>query len=85
MNPWTVEWDPSAEQELARLWMLAADPQAVTDAQARIDRLLARNPIGNGQHLAEGLYRLCVPPLTVYYRIDPDSRLVYVDEIHFTF
>jgi hypothetical protein len=81
MNPWTVDWDLSAEQELARIWMQVADPQAVTVAQARIDRLLARDPFGNGRHLAEGLYKLSEPPLTVFYRIDEDQRLVYVDEV----
>jgi hypothetical protein len=84
MNPWTVEWGPSAEQELARLWMLADDPQAVTIAQATIDRLLGQNPVRNGRHMAEGLWVLCVPPLTVFYRLDPAQRLVHVDEPRYT-
>ena len=52
MNPWEVGWEPSAEQELARLWLLSSDPAAITAAQARMDQLLSRNPKGHGQHVS---------------------------------
>jgi hypothetical protein len=47
MTPWEVEWPEEAAAELARIWMQASDRRAGTDAQARIDRLLARDPLAN--------------------------------------
>jgi hypothetical protein len=70
MNLFTVEWEPDAEDTLARIWLTAPDPDAVTRAQARADQLLARNPTGHGRHLHEGVYRLDVPPLAVVYTVD---------------
>jgi hypothetical protein len=37
---YTVVWVPSAEQELAALWMAAADRDAVTRAAHEIDQQL---------------------------------------------
>lgn len=48
MNDFVPEWLPLAEQELARIWMFADDSQIVTAAQAQIDRLLTRHPLGIG-------------------------------------
>src|SRR5438132_609954 len=56
MNPFRVEWEPAAEDELARIWLRSGDPQAVTTAQAQADQLLSRDPIQYGRHLSEGLY-----------------------------
>jgi len=84
MSAFTVEWIPAAEVELARLWMLADDPAAVTAAQAAIDRLLARDPVRHGTHMAEGLHRLVHPPLTVFYTVDASQRLVLVNEVRYT-
>jgi hypothetical protein len=78
MSPFTVEWDPDAETELARIWLAAADPDEVTQAQARIDQLLARNPSGHGQPLSEGLWRIEVPPLVVNYTIGDANKHVQV-------
>lgn len=78
MNLFTVDWGPDAEVELARIWMTAPDPKAVTAAQARADQLLARNPVGHGRHLHEGLYRIDSPPLFLHYTVDDASRTVSV-------
>ncbi len=48
MNPFTVEWDPTAEDQLTEAWMDAVDPAAVVVAQAAIDRALERDPLGKG-------------------------------------
>ena len=37
MNPFLVEWNSAAENALAQIWIDAADPRAVTDAQASIE------------------------------------------------
>ena len=55
MNHFVVEWDSAAEDELARIWLRASDPLAVTSSQAQADRLLIRDPIRYGRHLSEGL------------------------------
>ena len=44
MTAYTVEWTPSAESELARIWLRAPDQGAVTSAQAQADCLLEQNP-----------------------------------------
>jgi hypothetical protein len=58
MTRYTVEWEADAEGELADIWLQASDTDAVTQAQARIDRLLARDPAGHGRHLGEGLWQI---------------------------
>jgi hypothetical protein len=78
MSPFRVEWQPAAEDELARIWLRSSDPRAVTAAQAQADQLLGRDPIKYGRHLSEGLYCLDVPPLVLTYVIDQASQLVEV-------
>jgi hypothetical protein len=81
MNPFAVYWLPDAEDALAQVWLQAPDPQAVTVASAQVDRLLARDPLGCGQHLQEGLYKLVVPPLAVFYSVDETEHKVEVHQL----
>jgi hypothetical protein len=81
MNPFQVIWDPGCDDQLAQIWLQSHDPQAVTAAAARADQLLARDPIGNGQHRSEGLYRLDVPPLVLMYNVDSTRRVVEVNGV----
>jgi hypothetical protein len=81
MNPFHVEWDRSAELELARIWLRSSDPNSITAATARADQLLARDPIGNGRHISEGLYQLRVPPLVLSYSVDTARRIVEVSSV----
>lgn len=74
---YAVEWLPQAEDALAAIWLQTFDP-AVTAAEARINRLLSRDPHGNGEHRSEGLYRIEVTPLVVAYEIDDAARRVTV-------
>jgi hypothetical protein len=78
MTPYTVDWQPAAEDALTEIWIDASDRAAVTAAQARADRLLARDPANHGRHVAEGLYQIDSPPLAISYTIDEDRRLVEV-------
>jgi len=84
MNGFGVDWSQDTEDDLATIWLTASDPGAVTQAQAEIDRLLSRNPLGNGQHISEGLYRLVLPPLIVTYTIDQGNRQVEVVSVRTT-
>src|SRR5436305_7021778 len=61
MNGYSVEWTPAAENELADIWMNAADRQAVTRAEAEIQAQLRADPLNSGTDVSEGLRRLIVP------------------------
>jgi hypothetical protein len=78
MSAYRVDWEPDAEDEPARIWIQSNDPQAVTTAQRLADQRLAQDPLRYGRHLAEGLYRLDVPPLLLTYTINPTTRVVKV-------
>ena len=81
MTGYSLAWLPAAEDELADLWVAAPDRQAVTAAQAAIDRMLARDPLGLGTAVAEGLLKITVDPLTAYYEVDAARRHVTVSKV----
>jgi len=81
MSPFQVDWVPDVLGDLANIWRRATDRKAVTQAQAEIDRLLSRDPLRYGQHLAEGLYQLRVTPLQVTFTINYPLRHVEVTSI----
>jgi hypothetical protein len=79
MTPYTVEWVLKAEDELGRIWLRqVAARKAITTAQAQIDQLLAQDPLSNGQHRSEGLYRIDLTPLICTYTVDAKRRHVKV-------
>jgi hypothetical protein len=49
-----VRWIPSAEQDLARLWLNAADRNAVSRGAHLIDRELERDPDNAGESRPNG-------------------------------
>ena len=74
---YTVTWHPWAEDELARLWLGAPDPQAVTAVADRIDTALSVDPEGQGDEYY-GDRLLVVLPLAVIFAVHPDDRGVEV-------
>ncbi len=74
----TVVWTPSAEQELAAIWLVAADRPAITSACNTIDALLARDPSSRGRPRYDTVRELVVPPLGVDFDVQEDDRMVYV-------
>lgn len=78
---WTVAWDPDARSELHQLWAVAPDPAAVRSAADTAERLLALDPFGNGEYLAEGLWRVRVPPLVFHYSVDLLGRRVQITDV----
>jgi hypothetical protein len=46
---YTLTWHPSAEQELANIWLNATDRQAITSAANSIDHLLEFDPLSRGE------------------------------------
>ena len=83
MISYTVDWTTDAEDELTQIWLQTYDP-AVSAASDQIDRILARDPIGSGKHLGEGLYKLTVSPLTAYYSVDQAKKTVEVSAVRHT-
>lgn len=83
MTSYTVDWTTDAEDALTLIWLQTHD-LAATAASDQIDRLLARDPIGYGKHLGEGLYKLTVPPLTAYYAVDQAKKTVEVSAVQYT-
>ena len=74
----TVVWKPEAERALAALWNVAPDRQAVTDAADMIDILLRTEPLEVGESRVANVRILTVFPLSVYYDVREDDRLVAV-------
>lgn len=71
----TVTWTPSAQEDMARLWLDAADRRHIAEAVNRIDELLAIDP----HRVAEefyGDYLFVVPPIHVVYSVSAADRLV---------
>ncbi len=80
--PYTVVYDPAAENELTRIWMQAPNPHAVELASNDIDRQLKRSPDRSGY--AVGSHRrLVVYPLAVEYTVSPPDRMVRVFQVEF--
>ncbi len=74
---YTVTWDESARDELARLWVQASDRKAVERASNEIDHHLRFRPLGVGAEDGEDR-RLTVLPLQVLYNVSPDDCCVRV-------
>ncbi len=73
-----VTWRPSAEQQLAQLWINATDRNAITDAANTIAADLARDPLGVGESRSGATRFYFVSPLAVYYPVDSPNRQVHV-------
>lgn len=74
----TVVWLPSAEQELARLWLTASDRAQVGEIADRIDATLSRDPLAIGESRGGHTRIVIAPPLTILYDVDEPNRLVRV-------
>lgn len=81
MNRFTVVWMPDAEGELANIWMNAGNPAAVTAAANRIDAELASDPIGTGESIREGIFRLERRPLVVLFTVRESDCVVEIESI----
>jgi hypothetical protein len=73
----TVITGPSADDELALIWISVPDPQEVADASDEIDQLLKHRPLQVGEVFGNDR-RLHVPPLEVVYSVFPDDCRVRI-------
>ena len=81
MSRFTVVWMPDAEDELIKIWLSAADPASVSKASNRIDAELASNPLGTGDSVSEGIFRLKRPPLAVLFTIRESDCVVEIESV----
>lgn len=77
----TVRWESDAKVERHRVWAVAADPAAMRKAAEQAEILLAGNPEQLGSHMSEGLRKLVISPIAVYFTIDHDDRLVQIENV----
>jgi plasmid stabilization system protein ParE len=76
----TVTWHPSAEQELAEIWIAATDRQAITQAAHVIDQLLASDPLAQGEEFY-GDRILVALPLAVTFAVNEQDRTVQILQV----
>ncbi len=75
-----VTWTRNAQNDLADIWMNAADRPAVRDAAHRIDRALERRPENLGQVVGDDrIY--ADAPLAVTFSVSPDDCRVKVWQV----
>jgi hypothetical protein len=81
MIRYTVVWLTSASDELAEIWLAAADRNAVAAASDKIDAELAEDANRKGVAVHEGLRLLPVIPLRAYYVVRKADRIAEVLKI----
>ena len=74
----TVAWVAEAVDELADLWLVAADRDRVTAAAGTIDRNLRQDPQTQGESRDGNVRILFEHPLGVDFEIIEDDRIVFV-------
>jgi hypothetical protein len=75
---------PHAEEQLAAIWIEAADRRAVTAAADVIDRLLRTDASSAGESRSGKTRALVVPPLGVHFEVHEEDCLVYVLTVHYS-
>jgi plasmid stabilization system protein ParE len=74
---YSVAWSVIAQQQLAAIWLVAPDRNAVTRASHAIDLALAASPHAIGTLLFDTVYEFSLPPLAVEFEvIDDDMRVL---------
>ena len=81
MTRYSVALNEEAENDLIDIWVNAVDRNAVTQAQAEIERRLGSDPKAYGNFVSEGLWRIDLPPLVAFYSIDDARSAVQVTNV----
>jgi hypothetical protein len=77
---YTVTWDPEALDDLADLWLAAADRGPIAGAADRIDRELSVDPESKGRPFF-GQRIFAAPPLAVTFEVRAADRVVKVIQV----
>ncbi len=81
MNRFMVGWRGEALQELAEIWLESDDRDAVVAATRDVDAELAQRPLEKSKEISEGLYRIDVLPLRVYFTVSIDDCKVEIVKV----
>jgi hypothetical protein len=73
-----VRWTDRADQELAAAWLAAPDRNAVSQAADRVEFLLKRDPLAQGESRSGNERLMFEGPLAVLYRVEPAARVVWI-------
>jgi hypothetical protein len=74
----TVLWTPTAHRDLAKLWLDAADREAVRSAADTMDVILRRDAHLQGESRYDTLRVILAEPLGVDVDVDQVNRIVWV-------
>ncbi|MBW3596607.1 MAG: hypothetical protein KY475_04960 [Planctomycetes bacterium] len=74
----TVLWTEEAEDELAEIWIAAADRTAITVAANQIDATLRNDATQQGESREGDEHILLAPPLGVLFKALAEDRIAYV-------
>ncbi|MFO0850228.1 MAG: hypothetical protein U0871_16975 [Gemmataceae bacterium] len=76
-----LRWTLEARVDLADAWVAAVDQAAVNRATAQAEAILRSHPYGQAVHRSEGLWRLTVRPLAIFFELDPATRTVTIQSV----
>ena len=76
-----VEWLPSAEQDLARLWNQGPDRDEIAAAADAVDRALMRDPLGLGESRGGATRIVFEVPLAILFDVEVSGGKVKVWDI----
>lgn len=74
----TVLWSPSAEQELANIWLAADDRESVTQAASALDQQLSHSADKLGESRTGSRRIAFQPPLTILFDVRVKDSQVLV-------
>lgn len=82
-DKYTVIWrqyliETKVAEWVATAWQQGKDSKAITDAMNKIDRVLSTDPEMIGESRRGGIRVLIVPPLTVYFEIHEEEKIVLI-------
>ena len=73
-----VKWRSEAEVQLIVLWIRAVNKQAITAFVDQIERILERDPHGQGESRNENTRLAFFRPLCVRYLVDDTTQTVMI-------
>jgi hypothetical protein len=78
MTPYTLDWDDEAHEALAAAYVVAFDQAAVTRAEYAAELLLSVDPLRHAVALPEGLFKLTIEPIVIYFWVEEAVRVVRI-------
>ncbi len=78
MSRHKVIWVPSADNELAEIWLNSIDRDEVALASSKIDTVLGDHAESVAEEVAEQLYGFDCPPLRVLFEVIAEGLTVRI-------